>query len=168
MITENRGALIAPGVLIGAGMGGFVDGIVLHQIAQWHNMLSSWIPPLDVVSLKVNMIWDGLFHALTWLMTAVGIGLLWHAGARSDVEWSGRTFTGSVALGWGLFNVVEGVLDHHVLGIHHVHPGRDELAWDLAFLAFGAVLVVLGVVLVWRPRRRAAHPRPRRTPAAAT
>jgi uncharacterized membrane protein len=24
------------GILI--GMGGFVDGIVLHQIAQWHNM----------------------------------------------------------------------------------------------------------------------------------
>ena len=26
------------GILIGIGMGGFVDGIVLHQIAQWHNM----------------------------------------------------------------------------------------------------------------------------------
>jgi hypothetical protein len=29
------------GLLIGIGMGGFMDGIVLHRIAQWHNTLLS-------------------------------------------------------------------------------------------------------------------------------
>jgi uncharacterized membrane protein len=33
------------GILLGIGLGGFVDGIVLHQIFQWHNMVSNWIPP---------------------------------------------------------------------------------------------------------------------------
>jgi uncharacterized membrane protein len=31
----------APGILLGIGLGGFVDGIVLHQILQWHHMLTS-------------------------------------------------------------------------------------------------------------------------------
>lgn len=30
-----------PGVLLGLGLGGFVDGILLHQILQRHHMLSS-------------------------------------------------------------------------------------------------------------------------------
>lgn len=159
--NEHRGALIAPGVLLGAGMGGFVDGILLHQILQWHNMLSGWIPPVTLVATKVNMIWDGLFHAATWFMTALGIALLWHAGTRREVPWVTRTFVGSLALGWGLFNVVEGVIDHHILGLHHVHPGSYQLAWDLGFLAFGAALIGLGVALVWGGRRGRT---PRRAP----
>ena len=30
-----------PGIILGVGLGGFVDGIVLHQVLQWHHMLSS-------------------------------------------------------------------------------------------------------------------------------
>jgi uncharacterized membrane protein len=50
-------------------------------------------------------------------------------------------------VGWGLFNLVEGVVDHHLLGIHHVRTGGNETAWDLAFLAFGALLAVTGWAL---------------------
>lgn len=56
--------------------------------------------------------------------------------------------------GWGVFNLVEGIVDHQVLGIHHV---RDDLGaplgWDLGFRACGALLVVVGSVLA-RPRAR--------------
>ena len=68
-MSGHRGALIAAGTLLGIGLGGFLDGILLHQILQWHNMLSSVVPPIDVVSIKYNMVWDGLFHAFTWVMT---------------------------------------------------------------------------------------------------
>jgi uncharacterized membrane protein len=147
--THRRfGPLLSAGLLLGTGLGGFLDGIVLHQILQWHNMLSSKIAPTDLVTLKQNMVWDGLFHAATWLMTAVGLGLLWRVGQRSDVPWSTKAFVGSLALGWGAFNVIEGIIDHHVLGLHHVHPGRDELAWDLGFLAFGVLLAVGGALLI--------------------
>jgi uncharacterized membrane protein len=149
MIRQPRiGPLLSAGLLLGTGLGGFVDGIVLHQILQWHNMLSSKIAPTDLVALKQNMVWDGVFHAATWVMTAVGLGLLWRAGQRPDVPWSTRVFVGSLALGWGLFNVVEGIIDHHLLGLHHVHPGRDELAWDLGFLAFGMLLAIGGSLLI--------------------
>jgi uncharacterized membrane protein len=142
--VTHRGPLVAAGMLLGTGLGGFVDGIVLHQILQWHNMLSARIPPTDVVDIKVNMLWDGLFHAFTWCMTAVGLALLWRAGQRSDVPRSTPTFVGSILLGWGLFNVIEGVVDHHLLELHHVHPGAGELAWDLGFLGFGATLCLAG------------------------
>jgi uncharacterized membrane protein len=149
----HEGPIISAGAAIGIGMGGFVDGILLHQIVQWHNMLSSRIPPIDLVSMKVNMVWDGLFHAFTWLMTAVGIGLLFRALRRPDVPRDATTFVGALALGWGLFNVVEGAIDHHILGVHHVHPGANQLAWDIGFLVFGGVLIAIGVALVGRGRR---------------
>jgi len=50
-----------------------------------------------------------------------------------------------------LFNLIEGTVDHHLLGIHHVRSGHAQMAWDLAFLAFGAVLVVGGWLLARAP-----------------
>jgi uncharacterized membrane protein len=149
-VTQRRhqGDLLAAGVLIGAGLGGFLDGIVLHQLLQWHHMLSSKVPPTDLWSVKFNMTWDGLFHAATWLMTAAGILLMWRAGQRREQPWSGAAFAGAVALGWGLFNFVEGLVDHQLLGIHHVHPGAGQLAWDLGFVVMGALLCLGGALAI--------------------
>jgi len=128
-------------------MGGFVDGIVLHQILQWHNMLSSKLPPTDLFAMKVNMVWDGLFHAFTWLMTALGLALLFSAGRRRFPPWPGRVLTAALLVGWGLFNLLEGLIDHQWLGLHHVHPGEHQLAWDLAFLVSGLAMIVMGWLL---------------------
>jgi len=148
------GALMSGALLLGMGLGGFLDGIVLHQILQWHNMLSSRIPPTDLVAMKYNMVWDGLFHALAWLATAVGVGALWRSGLRNEDPGATTTLFGSGLLGWGLFNVVEGTIDHQLLGIHHVHPGADQLAWDLGFLIFGGVLAMAGITLVVAGHRK--------------
>jgi uncharacterized membrane protein len=145
---SHRGILIAGATLLGMGLGGFLDGILFHQILQWHNMLSSLIPPTDMQTMRYNMAWDGMFHALTWLITAVGLGMLWRAGQRGDVPWSGRTFAGSLALGWGTFNLVEGIIDHHILRIHHVNPGPYEFAWDLGYLGVGLLLAAIGAGLI--------------------
>ena len=144
----NAAPIVSGGLLIGVGMGAFFDGILLHQILQWHNMLSSEIPPVDLVSAKVNMLWDGLFHAFAWIVTALGIARLWQAGTIAEVAWSTRAFGGSLLAGWGLFNLVEGVIDHHLLGVHHVHPGADQLAWDIGFLVLGAVQIIAGALLI--------------------
>jgi uncharacterized membrane protein len=147
--TATRKPLIAAGLLLGAGLGGFVDGIVLHQILQWHNMLSNQMPPDTLVRAKVNMYWDGVFHAAVWVMTAVGLAMLWGSTGRADVPRSGRTLLGAMLLGWGLFNVVEGIIDHQLLGLHHVREYvADKLPWDLGFLAFGVLLLLVGGSLI--------------------
>jgi uncharacterized membrane protein len=137
-------------MLLGVGLGGFVDGIVLHQILQWHHMLSSGpYPPTSLENLQVNTLWDGLFHAFTWVATAVGLALLWRASQRPGVLWSASAFVGSLAIGWGLFNLVEGVVDHHILGIHHVREDvPNVLLWDLGFLGFGVLLLAFGAAMV--------------------
>lgn len=146
-----------PATILGVGLGGFVDGILLHQVLQWHHMLTSTdsdnvgVPyyPADTVSgLQMNTVWDGLFHTLTWLSVLLGLGLLYSRITVSPARvWSSRMLWGWVLVGWGLFNVVEGVVDHHVLGIHHVRGGPDQLWWDLGFLALGAVLILAGWLL---------------------
>jgi uncharacterized membrane protein len=155
----TRRPLIAAGIVIGAGLGGFIDGIVFHQILQVHNMLSARIPPDTLVNAKINMVWDGVFHAFTWVLTAWGIAMLWGLGERADVPWSGRTFAGSLLMGWGLFNLIEGVIDHHLLGIHHVVERLHESGYDYAFLVFGAFLIAIGGALI-RAARNDDRPRP--------
>lgn len=151
---DNRRPLLAAGILLGTGLGGFVDGILFHQLLQWHSMLSDKYPRsgLDlqtvIVNLEVNMFWDGLFHTFTWLTTVAGIVLLWRAGQRADVPWCTKIFIGSLLMGWGLFNLIEGIINHHVLHLHHVVETPDHLAWDLGFLASGVIFILIGGLAV--------------------
>ena len=147
---QRTRALVA-GLLMGAGLGGFFDGIVFHQILQWHNMLSGWIPPDDLVSVKVNMVWDGYFHLAVWLITIAGLAVLLQAVARTPGPFPSRYVVGALLAGWGIFNLAEGIIDHHVLGVHRVHPASDmAMAWDIGFLASGIVLIVVGALIARR------------------
>lgn len=159
--------LRTPGILLGAGLGAFVDGIVLHQLLQWHHLLTStdtdrigvpYYSPETVPGLRMNTLWDGLFHLVAWLFVLAGIASLYArvTSGRRQV-WTSRALYGWMLVGWGLFNLVEGLIDHQILGVHHVRTGPGQLAWDLAFLAFGALLVAAG----WAIRRGA-----REVPAA--
>ena len=148
MVRKSIRPLVAAGAALGIGMGGFFDGILFHQILQVHNMLSAKYPADSVVNLQINMFWDGLFHVATWVMTAAGIAMLWKATKREDVPLSTKALIGSMAIGWGLFNLVEGIIDHHILHIHHVRETPDHLIWDLAFLGSGVLLISVGAVLV--------------------
>jgi uncharacterized membrane protein len=145
----------ASGLLYGLGLGGFLDGIVLHQILQWHHMVSHVddYPTTTVAGLEVNTLADGFFHLATWLLVLAGSITAIRAwrGGRLAPSWSFHF--GLVLAGWGIFNLVEGIVDHHLLGVHHV---RDDLgaplSWDLGFLALGVVLLVGG----WLLHRRGA------------
>lgn len=143
-------------IVIGVGMGGFLDGIVLHQIMQWHNMGSSVVRPDTMMGMKRNMTWDGLFHAATWVIVLAGIWMLWsHARVGRRLPAAGA-FLGQMLLGWGIFNLVEGIIDHHLLNLHHVRDMPAHVpAYDWIFLAVGGVLfILLGWLL---SRERPAH-----------
>jgi uncharacterized membrane protein len=141
------------GILLGVGLGGFVDGIALHQLAQWHNMLSARLPPESMEAMRANMRADGWFHAATWLVTAAGVALLWKAARAPGPLPPTRWFVGLLLLGWGGFNLVEGVIDHHLLQLHHVRDLPVHVpAYDYAFLLVAGVLpTVVGWMLTRRP-----------------
>ncbi|MGW8063874.1 DUF2243 domain-containing protein [Streptomyces ziwulingensis] len=146
-----------PGIVLGVGLGGFADGILLHQLLQWHHMLTStdhdrvgvkYYDPNTVSGLEMNTVWDGVFHTVCWLAVLLGLGLLYARVTHNRrAVWASRVLWGWVLAGWGLFNLVEGVLDHHVLGIHHVHGGPHQAWWDAGFLVLGALLLAGGYLL---------------------
>jgi uncharacterized membrane protein len=151
----------ASGLLYGIGFGGFVDGIVLHQILQWHHMVSAvdGRDPGTLAGLEANTVADGFFHLGTWVAAVAGMVtalIAWRQG-RIAPSWSFHL--GLVVVGWGLFNLVEGLVDHHLLGVHHV---RDDLgaplSWDLGFLLSGVLLIGIG----WLVHRRGVRDLERR------
>ena len=70
MVKEKPSVL--PGVLFGLGFGGFVDGIVLHEILQWHHMISGAQSSETLAGLELNVVADGVFHVVTWLLVMAG------------------------------------------------------------------------------------------------
>ena len=141
-----------PAFLLGIGLGGFIDGILLHQILQWHHMLTgdNGGEPADTVAgLETNTLVDGFFHLATWIVVVLATTMTVRAWQRDELAQPWRVHLGLLLAGWGAFNIVEGLIDHQILGIHHV---RDDLGaplgWDLAFLALGVVLLVVGSTLV--------------------
>jgi uncharacterized membrane protein len=140
----------APGFVMGLGLGGFIDGIVLHQILQWHHLLTDTgdHSMYSVAGLEANTLADGFFHLATWVCVVVAMVLTVRAWRRGQLAPPWRAHIGMLLAGWGVFNVVEGLIDHQILGIHHV---RDDLGaplgWDLGFLAFGVALIVAGLLL---------------------
>jgi uncharacterized membrane protein len=134
---------LAGGLVLGLGVGGFIDGIVLHQILQWHNMGSAVLPPTTMEAMSTNMLWDGLFHAATLVLTLVGIALLWREGRQGTAPPTLRVLAGQMLLGWGIFNLVEGIIDHQLLGLHHVRDLPVHVpAYDWIFLAVGGVAFI--------------------------
>lgn len=152
---QGRQPVFAAGILLGIGLGGFFDGIVFHQILQAHNMLSNIFFPDTLPNVEINMFWDGVFHAFTWVSTVMGIFLLWQ-GLNKKNTYSGKQFLGLLLLGWGLFNTIEGLIDHQILKLHHVIQRATESGQfysDLAFLASGIILCLIGVMLIRRHKK---------------
>jgi uncharacterized membrane protein len=160
---KQRDFPISAGILFGLGLGGFFDGIVLHQVLQWHHMLTSAGYPADSVpNLEINTLWDGLFHVSTYIFVALGLAILWHAAHRTHVRWSGKLLVGTMLMGFGLFNLVEGLIDHQLLGIHHVNetvPQAQWIYWDIGFLVWGALMLLVGWRLMRAGQQETPDPR---------
>ncbi|SFC09076.1 Uncharacterized membrane protein [Halobiforma haloterrestris] len=160
-LHERVKPLVRAGLVLGIGLGGFVDGIVLHQILQWHHMLSARTDPTVLADLRLNVVADGFFHAATFFFTIGGVVLLVRAWRGSDVPPSGRALLGSTIAGWGVFNLVEGIVNHHLLGIHHVRPDGPGgvFLWDVGFLLSGALFIAGGYAVIRLDDRTVAGPR---------
>jgi uncharacterized membrane protein len=133
------------GCLLGLSMGGFFDGILLHQILQWHHLLSLVGNPA-VQDIRVQILADGLFHALMYLIAAAGLWLLWTSRGELAAAGGGRRLLGAGLIGFGLWHLLDAALFHWILRIHRVRVDTDHpLFWDLLwFFVFGVAFVIAG------------------------
>jgi uncharacterized membrane protein len=153
---DNRIAAIRPpqkrafswaGYLLGFSLGGFFDGILLHQILQWHHLLSAVDrPPLR--DLRVQVMADGLFHAAMYLIAAIALWNLFRARQIFAERAADRLLAANALIGFGVWHVVDAVLFHWTLEIHHIRMDRDPLFWDLLwFVVFGLLFIAAGLLL---------------------
>lgn len=140
------------GVTLGFALGGFFDGIVLHQVLQWHHLLSA----LDggvFGDVSVQILADGLFHLVMYAVALVGLWLLWQRRHAFAAPGSSRAFVGSLLMGFAVWHVVDALTFHWLLALHRIRMDSDiPLVWDLLWLGlFGILPGLLGLWLLRRP-----------------
>jgi uncharacterized membrane protein len=117
-------------------------------------MLSNKVPVTTVIGKSVNMFWDGVFHLFCWIIVLTGVILLWRLMSRTNVNKSGYLFSGGLLLGWGILNIVEGVVNHQLIRLHYVrqlsvNPDTD----NFVLLGISVVLVICGISLMVKGKR---------------
>lgn len=132
------------GFILGLGTMGSLDGVIFHQILQWHSVYME-------TDKHGKLLSDGFFHVATTILMVIGAYILWKAD-KPYKPYGASYLAGWILIGAGVFNFTEGLINHQILELHHVKPGDpNELAYDLAFLASGLILAGIG----WLLRRNA-------------
>lgn len=135
------------GWLIGMAIAGFLDGILLHQILQWHSLFSS-LDGAIYEDLRFRMLTDGLFHAAMYVIGLIGLYLLWRARVEFASAGSGQRFVSRLLVGFGVWHLADAVVNHWLLGLHHIKEGSPYwLWWDVAFFALGLASIGLGTLV---------------------
>jgi uncharacterized membrane protein len=156
--SDRRGAVgrsITAGVLMGIGVAGFIDETVFHQLLHWHHFY-------DKSTSDVGLVSDGFFHAGSWLCTVVGLFLFADLERRRATV-PKRVWAGGL-IGWGGFQVYDGLIQHKVLGLHQIRYDVDILVYDVVWNVAGGIGLAVGIALLFGTARTVSeHPgRPRR------
>lgn len=137
--------LVLSGFLFGCGIAGSViDLFFFHLILQWHHFY-------DLSTTTVALVADGLFHGATWLITVWGLFMF--ADVRQQTTVPRARWVGAVLAGIGFFQLFDGIVFHKVLGIHQIRYGVELFVYDLVWIVSAIILLVTGLILLWRTRR---------------
>jgi uncharacterized membrane protein len=156
MPMTTRDGVLLPATIIGVGLSGFFDGILLHQVLQWHHLLSL-VPGERFRDIGTQILADGVFHVVMYLVTAAGLWLLWRRRAALALPTSGwRVIAGGGLLGFGLWNVIDVGFFHWVLGIHRIRVNvPDPMLYDLGWIVALGIVPLLAAWLLLRGSGRA-------------
>jgi uncharacterized membrane protein len=92
----------AGAAILGFAFGGFFDGILLHQVLQWHHFLSL-VDASSLTDIRNQILADGLFHIAVFLLALAGIVMLWRRGQLP----ADRQLLGWAALGFGVWQFAD-------------------------------------------------------------
>lgn len=137
---------LAGALAFGFGLGGLADGILLHQVLQWHNFLTARVPADSLEALERNLFWDGVFHVSTTVVLVVAVVLLWRGWEREGrATGNFAALAGLTLIGWGAFHLVDQVVFHELLGLHDIRQDATNVAiYNWGYAAIGLVLAALG------------------------
>jgi uncharacterized membrane protein len=139
---------ITTGLLIGVGVAAFIDETVFHQLLHWHHFYDKSTPDVGLMS-------DGIFHAGGFL--AIVTGLFMFADLQRRHATSTTRVVGAAFLGWGTFQLYDGLIQHKVFKLHEIRYGVDLLPYDLTWDSAAVLGLVIGVTLLARQRARDAR-----------
>lgn len=134
--------------LLGFSISGFFDGILLHQILQWHHLLQA-VQNGVLRDMRWQLAADGLFHLLMYALLLISLWMLWSARRRAG-DLPGKRTLAIAGIGFASWHVVDAVFSHWLLGIHRIRmDSPNPLMWDLVWLAaFGLLPLALGIVML--------------------
>ena len=139
VVTASRGRSVLAGALIGIGVAAFIDETVFHQLLHWHHFYDKSSPMIGLVS-------DGYFHAGGWAAVVAGLFLFADLQRRRATV-PLRVWAGGL-IGWGGFQLYDGLFQHKVLGLHQIRYGVDLLPYDLVWNVAGGAGLVIGLLLL--------------------
>jgi uncharacterized membrane protein len=126
--------------LLGFGLLGAADGIILHQLLQWHSFYMHTDHPHRIVS-------DGLFHASSVVIILVGTFILVRSASLLSSRNRWALVLGYLSIGGGAFHLLDTIINHWWLQTHHIRQGHPDEAWyDVYYLLIGIVLLLVGLV----------------------
>ena len=128
---------------------------MLHQILQWHHLLSA-VDSQPWLDLRMQRVIDGLFHGLMHVVLAAGLVLLMKARHDFALSKADSYLFAGMLIGFGLWNVPDGLVFHWALQLHHIktdatRPFVRDLVWF-------AVFVLLPLTIGYRLQRAAGRP----------
>lgn len=147
MARTSSGQRPWAGYLLGFALSGFFDGILLHQVLQWHHLLLG-LQSAPFNDIRIQILADGVFHALMYVIALAGLCSWW----RSRVliaQSSGVTLLADALIGFGVWHLADALISHWILGIHRIRMDvPDPLTWDLLWMGvFGIVPLMWGIYL---------------------
>jgi len=160
-VPARTTGLRGPGLLLGLAFGGFFDGIVLHQLLQWHHLLSG-LSQARWADMRVQLLADGLFHTLMYVLAVLALVLLVRRRAQLSAAGAGNRLLVTFVSGFALWQLLDAVLSHWLLGIHRIRMDTEHpLAWDLGWLLVFGLLPWLWALR--HARRTPTDPAPARS-----
>ncbi|QGQ95223.1 DUF2243 domain-containing protein [Paenibacillus psychroresistens] len=138
--NTNTKNLFISAFILGLGFMGSLDGIVFHQFLQWHHVI-------DHQNHRIELFSDGVFNLVVTLLLVFACIKIFRDALHNRIGFSWRIFIGSIIVGAGSFNLFEGLIDHQILGLHHVRSNSPNwFIYDIGYLISGVLLIIIGTI----------------------